>query len=148
MKFIGFLITAVLIAGCASVVLQPADFSWPVENALKIDSKGFVTEKRYSITLNVKPLFYEEFADSNSYDGKEIRMIRDKSGMYYITGTGFKNVYLFMPVQGGLKMEDKLAVSDSTALQSPAFNQKTSDIELVDGSNKYILNNNGIVRLK
>ena len=148
MKIIGIAFFLALLAGCASVVLQPADFSWPVENVLKVDKKGFITEKRYSLNLNVKPVFYEEFADSNSYNGKEIRIIRDKSGMYYITGTGFKNVYLFAQVPGGLKQEDKLAVSDSTALSNPAFNQKLSNVELMDGNNKYILNNNGIVRLK
>ncbi len=146
MKSIRYLFIAIITAGCSAVLLQPADFSWPVENVLKVDDKGYVTEDRYSFSMNVKPLFAEEFADSNSAIGKEIRIIRDKSGYYYITGTNFKNVYLFLPTEGGIKQKDKIAISDSSALASPAFNQKTPNIELVDGAKKYMLNNNGIVR--
>ncbi len=146
MKLIKYLIIALIAVGCKSVMLQPADFSWPVENVLKVDENGFVTEDRYSFIMNVKPLFVEEFADSNMAVGKEIRIIRDKVGYYYITGSNFKNVYLFLPVEGGIEQVDKIAISDSFVLANPALNQKIPNIELVDGSKKYLLNNNGIVR--
>lgn len=146
MKLIKYLIIALIAVGCKSVMLQPADFSWPVENVLKVDENGFVTEDRYSFSMNVKPLFVEEFADSNMAVGKEIRIIRDKVGYYYITGSNFKNVYLFLPVEGGIEQVDKIAISDSFVLANPALNQKIPNIELVDGSKKYLLNNNGIVR--
>lgn len=132
-------------ARCSSVVLQPADFSWPVENVLKADDKGLVEEQRYTFSVNVKPLFFEEFADSNLAAGKEIRIIRDKLGYYYITGSNFKNVYLFLPTEGGLKLEEKINLSE-TGLTSPVMNQKSPNIEILDGTNKYLLNNKGLVR--
>jgi hypothetical protein len=148
MKSIKYLIIMLISAGCSSIILQPADFSWPLESVLKVNDKGYVAEDRYSFKLNVKPLFQEEFADSTNTSGKEIRIIRDEAGYYYITGADFKNVYLFLPVNSGIKMESKIAISDSLALSAPAFNQKEPNIELIDGASKYLLNNNGIVRSK
>ena len=141
--FVPFLV--LIIAACSSLTLKPADFSWPIENALKVDSKGFIEEQRYAFTLKVKPLFFEEFADSNNYAGKEIRIIRDKLGYVYITGKDFKNVYVLMTVAGGMKLENKIMVSER-GLVLPAFNQKSPNIELLDTPNKYLLNNKGIVR--
>lgn len=141
--FIPFLV--LIIAACSSLTLKPGDFSWPIENALKVDSKGFIEEQRYAFTLKVKQLFYEEFADSNNIAGKEIRIIRDKLGYLYLTAKKFKNVYVFMTVEGGMKLENKILVSE-TGLVSPAFNQKSPNIELLDLPNKYLLNNKGVVR--
>lgn len=141
--FIPFLV--LIIAACSSLTLKPGDFSWPIENALKVDSKGFIEEQRYAFTLKVKPLFYEEFADSNNIAGKEIRIIRDKLGYVYLTAKKFKNVYVFMTVEGGMKLENKILVSEN-GLVSPAFNQKSPNIELLDLPNKYLLNNKGVVR--
>jgi hypothetical protein len=135
-------------SGCSSVILQPADFSWPIESVLKVNDKSYVTEDRYSFKINVNPLFQEEFSDSANTSGKEIRIIRDEAGYYYITGTDFKNVYLFLPINNGIKMESKISISDSVVLSAPAFNQKQPNIELIDGTKKYMLNKNGIVRSK
>lgn len=136
---------AMIIAACSSLTLKPADYSWPIENALKVDSKGFIEEQRYAFTLKVKPLFFEEFADSNNVAGKEIRIIRDKLGYIYLTAKNFKNVYVMMTVEGGMKLENKILVSQ-TGLVAPAFNQKSPNIELLDSPNKYLLNNKGLVR--
>lgn len=134
-----------IITACSSLTLKPADFSWPIENALKVDNKGFIEEQRYAFTLKVKPLFFEEFADSNNFAGKEIRIIRDKLGYVYLTAKNFKNVYVLMTVEGGMKLENKILISE-TGLLSPAFNQKSPNIELLDSPNKYLLNHKGIVR--
>ncbi len=141
--FVPFLV--LIIAACSSLMLKPADFSWPIENALKVDGKGFIEEQRYAFTLKVKPLFFEEFADSNNFAGKEIRIIRDKLGYVYLTAKKFKNVYVMMTVEGGMKLENKILISE-TGLNSPVFNQKSPNIELLDTPNKYLLNNKGIVR--
>lgn len=134
-----------LIAACSSLTLKPADFGWPIETVLKVNNKGYVEEQRYSFSLKVKKLFWEEFADSTNFTGKEIRMIRDKSGYYFITGANFKNVYVFEFEDGGLSLEKKIQISEKS-LTAPAFNQKSPNIELLDGLNKYLLNYKGIVR--
>jgi len=146
MKFLILLIISLFVAGCSSIILQPADFSWPIEDVLKVDEKGSVKVDRYTFNINVKPLFQEEMADSNLALGKEIRIIRDKSGYYYITASGFKNVYLFLPIEGGMKLEKTILISETQTLSSPVFNQKSPNIELIDGSNKYLLNSKGITR--
>ena len=80
-----------------------------------------------------------------NFAGKEIRMIRDKAGYIFMTGKDFKNVYVFIPVEGGFKLENKILISEKN-LSAPAFNQKLQNIELLDGTNKYLLNNKGLVR--
>ena len=134
-----------VLSACSSLTLKPADYSWPIENVLKVDNKGFVEEQRYSFTLKVKALFYEEFKDSTNFSGKEIRLIRDNLGFYYITGKDFKNVYVFESEENGMCLEEKITVTE-TGLISPIFNQKSPNIELLDNTNKYLLNNKGIVR--
>lgn len=142
------LITLTLITtyGCSSLILSPSDFSWPIENVLKVDEKGFVSEDRYTFSISVKKLYFEEFKDSTNFSGKELRIIRDKSGYYYITGKEFKNVYLFIPVENGMKLEKKITISETEGLTSPVLNQKSPNIELIDGSKKYLLNYKGLVR--
>ena len=131
---------------CSSLILSPSDFSWPIENVIKVDDKGFISEDRYTFSTNVKKLFFEEFKDSTNYSGKELRIIRDKSGYYYITGKEFKNVYLFLPVENGMRLENKIKILETDGLTAPVFNQKSPNIELIDGSKKYLLNYAGLVR--
>ncbi len=148
MRYLKYFFVSILvltITSCSSLTLKPADFSWPIENALKVDGKGFIEEQRYAFTLKVKPLFFEEFADSNNFAGKEIRIIRDKLGYLYLTAKNFKHVYVVMAVEGGMKLENKILVTES-GLVSPAFNQKSPNIELLDSPNKYLLNHKGILR--
>lgn len=144
----GFVISAVIIiaAACSSLKLIPADYAWPIENALKVDSKGLIEEQRYSFTLNVKPLFFAEFNDSTNYIGKELRVIRDRTGYYFITGKDFKNVYVLKTIESGMQLENKILISETKTLNTPAFNQKAPNIELLDSPNKYLLNYKGIVR--
>ena len=143
-QLIIFSISIILItAACSVLSLQPADFSWPVESALKIDDKGNVTEDRYSTDFNTIGLFFEEFQDSMSYKGKEIRLIRSNWGDYFITGKKFKNVYVFKASEGTLVLENKIFISEF-GLNEPAFNQRSPYIELLDGDYKINLTSEGI----
>jgi len=138
------LIFFTLITGCSTLQLTPVDFSWPLEAVLKIDEQGFVKEERYSIKLNVKNLFAEEFGLPTDIQGKTIRIIRNSPGIYFITSEGFKNVYLFNQELGNLSLHKKIPVSEK-GLQNPFFNQRDSHIELVDGNLKVLLSNDGII---
>ena len=130
-------------AACSVLTLQPANFSWPLESVLPVDDNGKVSEDRYAIEVNTIGLFFEEFQDSLSYKGKEIRMIRDNQGFYFLTSTNFKNVYVFKADEGKLVQENKIFISEF-GLQTPAFNQRDPYIELVDGTNKMNLTHKGI----
>ena len=138
-----FLFLILITAACSVLRLQPANFSWPLESVLSVDDNGKVAEDRYSIEVNTIGLFFEEFQDSLSYRGKEVRMIRDNQGFYFMTASNFKNVYVFKAEDGALKLEKKIFISEF-GLQAPAFNQRDPYIELVDGTNKMNLTHKGI----
>jgi hypothetical protein len=125
--------SALLATGCSSLTLESANFSWPIENELKVDAGGMIQENRYRVSFNVKPLLYEETKDSVDIAGRLIDIIRDVQGYYYLTGPKFKNVYVFQQAEGCLVLENKIAVSEN-GLLSPGFNQRTLYIELVNGS--------------
>ena len=130
-------------AACSVLTLQPANFSWPLESVLSVDDNGKVTEDRYSIEVNTVGLFFEEFQDSLSYKDKEIRLIRDNQGFYFMTSTNFKNIYVFKTDEGKMVLENKIFISEF-ALQAPAFNQRDPYIELIDGTNKMNLTHKGV----
>lgn len=142
-KIIAAGILVLLTYSCASLVLQPADFSWPIESVLKINDEGLAKEDRYTFSFNIKPLFYEEMQDSLAYLDREVRIIRNTEGFYFITAAGFKNVYVFETSDGALEMEKKILVNEN-GLTKPVFNQRNPFIELVDGQDKYYLTKKGI----
>ncbi|MDZ7625992.1 MAG: hypothetical protein U5J96_16290 [Ignavibacteriaceae bacterium] len=137
-----FLFLILVTAACSVLTLQPANFSWPLESVLPVDDNGKVTDDRYSIEVNTVGLFFEEFQDSLSYKGKEVRMIRDNQGFYFLASTNFKNVYVFKVDEGKLVLENKIFISEF-GLQTPAFNQRDPYIELVDGTYKMNLTHKG-----
>ncbi|MBW7887393.1 MAG: hypothetical protein H3C35_03405 [Bacteroidetes bacterium] len=137
----------IFIGGCASLKLEPADFSWQTEEILDIDNSGMVSAVRYSVAFNVKPLLAKEFAADSlqAKNTKEIRLLRDKAGFYYIVAKNFKNVYIFSQTEGGLSMEKAVSVSQ-TEMADPKFNfnTKTNAYELWNGKEKYLLTKAGI----
>jgi len=130
-------------AACSTLTLQPADFSWPIESVLPVDDNGNVSEEKYSLEFNTRNMFFEEFQDSTAFIGKEIRLIRDNKGFYYITAQNFKNVYVFKPEDGTLVLNNMVPISE-TGIKNPAFNQRKDHIELIDGDTKLSLTHEGI----
>lgn len=130
-------------AACSSLTLEPVNYAWPLESVLSVDDGGNVTEDRYFIEFNTKGLFFEEFQDSSAYMGREIRMIRDTQGFYYITCSDFKNVYVFTADEGSLCLDNKILITEA-GIESPAFNQRSPFIELVNGGAKTNLTHEGI----
>ena len=138
------LLSLFLIPACSTLMLQPADFSWPVESVMKVDDNGNVQENRYSISFNTKDLFLQETGDSSGYKNKELRVIRDAKGYYFITVNNFKDVYVFNPSEGALQLKNKIEISDSLKMENPAFNQRPPYIQLIYDSNHVNLTNEGI----
>jgi len=142
-KVIALLMFLIVIGtACTVLTLQPADFSWPVESVIKIDDQGNVTEDRYSTDFSTVGLFFEEFQDSMAYKGKEIHLIRNNGGDYFITSKEFKNVYVFKASEATLVLEKKIFISEF-GLKDPAFNQRSPYIELLDGDYKINLTSEG-----
>ena len=141
---IGFLVSIVLV-GCSSLQLQPADFSWAAEEIIEVGSKGMVDAKRYSVAFTVTPLLAKEFAEDSmaAKNTKEIRLIRDKAGFYYLTGKKFKSVYVLVQSEGALAVNNTLTISAEKPMDDPKFDQKDSYIELWNGKEKFQLNKGG-----
>ena len=140
------LLAASLIGGCASLQLQPVDFSWAAEEILDVQSDGKVSVKRYSSEFNIKALHQKEFAADTmaSKEASMVRVIRDKAGYYFITGPNFKNVYVFINGDASLSLSNTIAVSPEKKMQDPKFNQRDSYIELLNGSSTVKLSKGGI----
>lgn len=123
----------VLIPACSTVTLENANFGWPVEAVLTVNSMNMIEEGRYAFVVNVAPLATAEFQDSTALRGKALRIIRNAQGYYFVTGPRFKNVYVFRAGEGSFEGVTSIRVSE-TGLNQPAFNQRHPFIELLDGS--------------
>jgi len=144
LRMISVFAAILLLYACSTLTLQQANFSWPIESVLPVDKDGDVIEEKYSIQFNTLPMFFEEYQDSSSYRGKEIRIIRDQLGYYYLTAQNFKNVYVFQAEDGELRLQNKIPISES-GIVNPAFSQRISYIELIDAdNNKLSLTHEGI----
>lgn len=132
-----------ILSACSSLLLEPAQFSWPIESVLKVDKDGFVKEERHSMSFNTKAMFFEETQDSLSFAGKTIRLIRNNEGYYFMTSTDFKNVYVFSVEKNAFSLQNKILVNE-TGLSNPAFNQRSPYIELLDDAKTYKLTSEGI----
>jgi len=142
------LLLSVLVLGavsCSVLKLAPADFSWPVETVLKPDAAGNIEIQRYSSSFNVIGLFVEEKQDSTSFKDSELRIIKNHEGYYFVTASGFKNVYVFEECESALCLYSKIAVSE-TPFSSVAFNQRKPVIELITGEVKYNLQKDGVIK--
>lgn len=140
---VALIISITIVTACSSLKLSPAEFAWPIESVLKINNDGFAKEERYSFSFNTKSLFMEEMQDSMAYLGKELRIIRNQDGYYFITSKGFKNVYIFETSEGIFSLKEKITINE-TGLNNPFFNQRTPYIELIDGDFKAYLTNEGL----
>ncbi len=145
MKFAVILVLFLIgtFTACSVLTLTPANFAWPIESVLKVNDEGEVSEERYSFSFDAKGIYYEEFQDSLAYLDRELRIIRDVQGYYFITGVKFKNVYVFRAYDGAMVLNNKILISES-GVQNPAFNQRSPHIELIDSDKKLKLTHQGI----
>ena len=127
--------------GCSSLTLTPANFSWAIESVLPVNQQGIVTDKRYAISFNAKPLFFAEKGDSALYFDEQLHIIKNEKGYYFLTAKAFSAVYVFQETEGALTMTNKILLKNN--LVSPAFNARPPWIELIEGSEKYLLDNKG-----
>lgn len=138
-------ILLIALSACTPMAIKNADFGWPIESVLKSDITGKVSEPRYAVSFNIKDLMKEETGSFSDFKEREIRLIRNSKGYYFVTSKSFKHVYVFNASDGSLVLENKLPVAIN-GLTNPVFNQRDPHIELIDGSNKFLLTSKEIVR--
>jgi hypothetical protein len=129
---------AFLLPACSSLVLEQVDYAWPVESVLTVQDNNTVFEGRHALTFNVAPLAEHEFQNPNALKGKEIRLLRNAEGYYFITAPQFKHVYVMSPQAGQLTLHNRLEVSQQ-GLRKPALNQRSPYVEILDGTSVRLL---------
>ncbi len=132
-----------ILQGCTNSLLLKGDFSWAIESVVSIDQNGVATDKRFSFSFDTKKLFFIETGDSLKYKNEELRIIRDELGYYYITAKKFTSVYVLKQAEGNLEIENKIFINIK-GFEKPAFNSRLPYIELIDGKEKYLMNNKGL----
>jgi hypothetical protein len=141
-------VLAILLTGCSALMLRPADFSWPIEVAVKPDGNGTVQVARYQVSFNTKALLFAELKDSVAVTKHTIHILRDQAGYYFITAKDFKNVYVFGQINSALKLENKILVSEK-GLEAPALNQKVPYVHLINENKEnavpVVLTKDGII---
>ncbi|MEX0639318.1 MAG: hypothetical protein WDZ29_03565 [Balneolaceae bacterium] len=110
-----------------ALVIQNVDYSQPVESVLSPASDHSVQDLRYAVSFSIQSILEEEGVDSVS----EIRLIRGHKGYYFVTASGFSNVYVFEPGESELQLKTIINVAEE-GLGQPAFNQRGDHIELID----------------
>jgi len=97
---------------CATLVLQPANFAWPIElfwnpmpkhGAWMYDMNSTATLSRCCSKSGRIRFMYRRYT---------LRIIRDQAGYYYIHRQGFKNVYIFAQTKALWNWDKKIQVSE------------------------------------
>ncbi|MGF1670736.1 MAG: hypothetical protein ACFCU6_09820 [Balneolaceae bacterium] len=112
-----------------SLVIQNVDYAQPIESVLSPDSDNIVHDQRYAVKFSVSPILEEEGTGAVDH----VRLIRNRAGFYFVTASGFQNVYIFEPSENELKLKRKIEIT-TAGLGQPAFNQRQDHIELIDSA--------------
>lgn len=140
-----FLVAALLaLPGCAAITIEPVDYSWSFESVLMTDAEGVVKGEPKTIVFNAAEIFQAEAGEKADVAGKQVRIIRNDAGFYFITSAGFKHVYIFKSGNMKLSLREKVLI-DENGMQNPFFNRREQGVELVAGGKAYLLNKDGIV---
>ncbi|MDH3251706.1 MAG: hypothetical protein OEM41_02875 [Ignavibacteria bacterium] len=121
-----------LLSSCSTLTIRNVDFGWPVESVQTVSSSNRIEDVRYALSMSAASLAAEEFQDSTALIGKEVRILRSRDGLYFVTGPEFRSVYVFAPSTGELSLTNKLEISP-TGMKKPALNQRSPFVELLDG---------------
>jgi hypothetical protein len=127
------LVAMFLLSSCSTLTIRNVDFGWPVESVQTVSSSNRIEDVRYALSMSAASLATEEFEDSTALIGREVRILRSRDGLYFITGPRFRSVYVFAPSTGELSLTNKLEVSP-TGMNNPALNQRSPFVELLDGT--------------
>lgn len=127
------LVAMVLLSSCSTLTIRNVDFGWPVESVQTVSASNRIEDVRYALSMSASSLATEEFEDSTALIGREVRILRSRDGLYFITGPRFRSVYVFATSTGELSLTNKLEVSP-TGMSNPALNQRSPFVELLDGT--------------
>ena len=130
-----------------ALVIKNVNYAQNIESVLEPDDEGTVSDVRHGIRFSVLSLQATEFEQDSTKVIRQIRLIRNNQGYYFITANNFKHVYVMKPAKGELKLENKILVNES-GISNPALNWRSPLVELVGlGSTEQLfLTENGIIK--
>jgi hypothetical protein len=137
-------VAALVLSGCASLTLKPADFSWSYESVLTTDAGGVARGEPKTLVFDAGALFRAETKNPGTVAGRTVRVIRNAEGFYFLTSPGFRHVYIFDGRNGELVLHKKVLIAEA-GMEKPFFNRREQGIQLVDNGRVYFLNKKGIV---
>lgn len=123
------------VGACSTLTLTDVDFSEPMESVLEVSQDGTVSDVEKGLRFNILPLQMAETGQAASVTVEEVRIIRGQKGHYFIIAPGFTHVYVFNAKDGELSKEAKILI-DENGVANPAFNQRDTYIELIDGTSR------------
>ena len=136
-----------IISSCTpALVMQPVDYAWNLESVLKVQQDMTVKGAPKTLAFNVYELFKAEKIDLKvSEDGREIRIIRDNDGYFYIVAENFVHVYVFRTGENSLDLYSKIEI-DKSGITKPRFNFRKPNVQLLYNDGKDVLmGKNGII---
>ena len=113
-----------------ALIIEDVNYAQHVESVVAPNEEGIVSDQRNNIRFSVLPLLNEEFGADSSQSVEFVRILRNADGFYFITANGFKNVYVFEPKSGELKLKKSIQISES-GLEQPALNWRAPYIQIV-----------------
>ncbi|MGA9118151.1 MAG: hypothetical protein WB699_02195 [Bacteroidota bacterium] len=122
---------ALMLTSCSTITIQNVQYGWPVEVVGTVDHSNHVVADRYGLTFSVAKIAEREMQDSSALAGKIVHVLRNDEGYYFVTGPGFKHVYVFAPGTHQLSTEEIIEVTE-TGLQNPRLNLRPPYVELLD----------------
>jgi hypothetical protein len=146
LHFFIFTFLAIALSACG-MTIEGVRYAWPVESVLEVGPTNAVEDGHHGLKFSVAKIAEEEFKDTSALKGKTIRLLQDDEGYYFISGKGFKNVYVMKSRAGELGLKKKIEVSP-IGLLDPALNQRVPYVELIDGKTVVKLTIDGIVEGK
>lgn len=135
-----------ILVGCGSkMTIKRVNYSQPLETVLETSENGKVEALEYGLSFNIKPIQYKETNDTTSVTTEKVHLIRNSNGYYFLTASGYNNVYVLQPETGSLKLHKSIQITQD-GLNQPAFNQRDPYIQLIDKKSEqtYRLTEKGI----
>lgn len=148
-RLLNFIISGIILGilvGCGSkMTIKRVNYSQPLETVLEPSENGEVEALEYGLSFNIKPIQYKETNDTTSVTTDKVHLIRNSSGYYFLTASGYNNVYVLRPVTGSLKLQKAIQITEN-GLDQPAFNQRDPYIQLIEkkSDQSYRLTEKGI----
>src|SRR5512138_3962892 len=102
--------SALALASCG-LTIENVRYGWPVESVLPVGDDNMIQDGRYGLHFSVAAIAQEEFESPGALRGKEIRLLRNSEGYYFLTAKRIKHIYVLKSGESALKLETSILVA-------------------------------------